>query len=69
MYHFFSFFHRVLLLTDALALSASQFVHKEKKSQLIYSSMHSAGPELTKRTYTRLEDNLEYATGATGINF
>ena len=48
--------HRVLL-THALALSASQFVHKEK-SQGIYTSMHSAGLELTKLTYTRLEDNL-----------
>ena len=45
-----------MLLTHALALSASQFVHK-KKSQL-YTSMHSAGLELTKLTYTRLEDNL-----------
>ena len=51
-----STFHRVLL-THALALSASQFVHK-KKSQRIYTSMHSAGLELTKLTYTRLEDNL-----------
>ena len=49
-------FHRVLL-THALALSASQFVHK-KKSQRIYTSMHSVGLELTKLTYTRLEDNL-----------
>ena len=48
--------HRVLL-THALALSASQLVHK-KKSQQIYTSMHSAGLELTKLTYTRLEDNL-----------
>ena len=39
------------------ALSASQYVHK-KKSQRIYTSMHSAGLELTKLTYTRLEDNL-----------
>ena len=51
-----SIFHRVLL-THALALSASQFVHK-KKSQRIYTSIHSAGLELTKLTYTRLEDNL-----------
>ena len=28
------------------------------KSQRIYTSMHSAGLELTKLTYTRLEDNL-----------
>ena len=51
-----SIFHRVLL-THALALSASQFVHK-KKSQRIYTSLHSAGLELTKLTYTRLEDSL-----------
>ena len=51
-----SIFHRVLL-THALALSASQFVHK-KKSHRIYTSMHSAGLELTKLTYTTLEDNL-----------
>ena len=49
-------FHR-MMLTHALALSASQFVH-EKKSQRIYASMHSAGLELMKLTYTRLEDNL-----------
>ena len=55
-FHCSSIFHRVLL-THALALSASQFVHK-KKSQRIYTSMHSAGLELTKLTYTRLEDNL-----------
>ena len=46
-----------VLLTHALALSACQFVHK-KKSQRIYTSKHSAGLELTKLTYTRLEDNL-----------
>ena len=55
-FHCSSIFHRVLL-THALALSASQFVHK-KKSQRIYTSMHSAGLELTKLTYTGLEDNL-----------
>ena len=54
--HCSSIFHRVLL-THALALSASQFVHK-KKSQRIYTRLHSAGFELTKLTYTRLEDNL-----------
>ena len=54
--HCSSIFHRVLL-THALALSASQFVHK-KKSQRIHTSMHSAGLELTKLTYTRLENNL-----------
>ena len=54
--HCSSIFHRVLL-THALALSAGQFVHK-KKFQRIYTSMHSAGLELTKLTYTRLEANL-----------
>ena len=47
--HCSSIFHRVLL-THALALSASQVVHK-KKSQRIYTSMHSAGLQLTKLTY------------------
>ena len=37
------FFDR-MMLTHALALSASQFVHK-KKSQRIYTSMHSVGHE------------------------
>ena len=54
--HCSSIVHR-MLLTRALALSASQFVHK-KKSKRIYTSMHSAGLELTKLTYTRLQDNL-----------
>ena len=54
--HCSSIFHR-MLPTHALALSASQFVHK-KKSQRIYTSMHSAGLELTKLIYTRLDDNL-----------
>ena len=40
-----------------LALSASQFVHK-KNSPRIYTSIHSGGFELTKLTYTRLEDKL-----------
>ena len=53
--HCTSIFHRVLL-THALALSASQFVRK-KKSQRIYTSMHSVGLDLTKLTYTRLEHN------------
>ena len=53
--HCSSIFYRVLL-THALALSASQFVRK-KKSQRKYTSMHSAGLEVTKPTYhTRLED-------------
>ena len=55
-FHCSSIFHR-MLLTHALVLSASQFVHK-KKSQRIYTNMHSVGLELTKLTYTRLEDNL-----------
>ena len=50
-----SIFHRVLL-THALAFSASQFVHK--KTSPHESSMRSAGLELTKLTCTRLEDNL-----------
>ena len=54
--HCSSIFHRVLL-THALALSASQFVRK-KKSPRIYTRMHSGVFELTKLTYTRLEDNL-----------
>ena len=33
------------------------FVHK-KKPLRIYASMHSGGLELTRLTYTRLEDNL-----------
>ena len=54
--HCSSIFHRVLL-THVPALSASQSVHK-KKSRRTYTSMHSAGLELTKLSYTRLEDNL-----------
>ena len=54
-FHCSTIFHGVLL-THALALSASQFVHK-KKSQRIYTSKHSGGFVLTKLTYTRLEDN------------
>ena len=46
-----------MLLTHALALSASQFVRK-KKSPRIYTSIHWGGFELTKLTYTGLEDNL-----------
>ena len=46
-----------LLLTHALALSASLFVHKKKSQRIYTSSMHSAGLELTNLTYTRLEDN------------
>ena len=56
--HCSSIFHRVLL-SHALALSASQIEQvRKKKSPRIYSSMHSGGFDLTKLTYTRLEDNL-----------
>ena len=54
--HSSSTFDRVLL-THALALSASQFVH-ETKSRQMYTSMRSGGLELAKLIYTRLEDNL-----------
>ena len=54
--HCSSIFHRVLL-THALAFSASQFVRKNK-SPPIYTRMQSGGIELTKLTCTRLEDNL-----------
>ena len=54
--HRSSIFHRGLL-THALAFSASQFVRK-RTSPRIYTSIHSGGFELTKMTYTRLEDNL-----------
>ena len=43
--------------SHALAFSASQFVRK-KNSPRMYTSMHLGGFELTKLTYTRLEDNL-----------
>ena len=46
--HCSSIFHRVLL-THAPALSASQFVDK-KKSQRIYTSMHSLGGARTHKT-------------------
>ena len=61
--HCWSIFHRVLL-THALALSASQFVHKKKSQRVYYTSMPSAGLELTKLTDhqvyipgSRTEDN------------
>ena len=61
-------FHRVLLLmTHALALSASQFVHK-KKSPRNYANMRSGVFELTKPTCTRLEDDLIRHRGATGVH-
>ena len=46
--HYSSIFHRVLL-THALALSASQFVHK-KKSPRIYSSEYALGGIRTHET-------------------
>ena len=55
--HCASTFHRVLL-THALALSASQFVHNKKPPRIHTSCMHSGGFELMKLTHTRLEDNL-----------
>ena len=51
--HCSSILNRVLL-TDALALSASQF----EKSPRSYTSMHSGGLEFAKLTCTRLQDNL-----------
>ena len=54
--HCSSIFYR-MLLTHALALSASQFVPK-KNSQRVNTSMHSVGLELTKLIDTRLEDYL-----------
>ena len=51
------FFIGVLLITHALAFSASQFVHK-KKSPTNLSEYALGGLELTNLTYTRLEDNL-----------
>ena len=55
--HCSSIFHPVLL-THALALSASRFAHKKKFPRFLYTSMHSGGLELTKLTYTRFDDNL-----------
>ena len=51
------FFHRGVLLTHALALSASQFVHKKSPYEFTQACTRE-GLELTKLTYTRLEDNL-----------
>ena len=59
--HCLSIFHRVLL-TRALALSASQFVTK-KKSPRTFTSMYSGGYELSKLTYSRLDDNLKRHRG------
>ena len=47
-----------MLLSRAIALSASQFVHKKISQQIHTSTHYSAGLELTKLTYTRLKDNL-----------
>ena len=55
--HCSSNFHRVLL-THALALSAQLNLCTQEKIPMNYTSMHSAGLELTKLTYIRLEDNL-----------
>ena len=33
-------------------------IYAQEKSQQVFTSMHSTGLELTKLTYTRLEDNL-----------
>ena len=51
-----------MLLTHAFALSASQFVHKQK-SLRIFMSMHSGGLELAKLAYSRHEDNLRRHRG------
>ena len=55
--HCSSIFHRVLL-THALSRFSQVNLCTRKKSQRIYTSMHSTGFELTKLTHTRLEDNL-----------
>ena len=52
-----SIFHR-LLLAHALALSECQFVRKKKSPRIYMSSLCTQGFELTKLTYTRLENNL-----------
>ena len=57
--HWSSIFHQVLL-THAIALSASQLVHKMTN----YTSTHSEEFEHTKSAYTRLEDVTWYAIGA-----
>ena len=54
--HCSSIVYRVLL-TRALALTARQFVHK-KKFPRMNTEYASGGLELTKLTYTRLEDDL-----------
>ena len=59
--HCSSSFHRVLrtAVTHALALPASQFVHKKKSPRMYTTSMHSGGSNSQSwSTYTRLEDNL-----------
>ena len=52
-----------MLLTNAFALSASQYVHK-KKPLRVYTSMHSGGLELTKLTIAGTRTTC-YTTGAT----
>ena len=50
-----SFYHRVSLTHSRSRPFRKSIVHK-KKSLRMYTSMRSAGLELTKLTYTRLED-------------
>ena len=57
---------RRVLQAHALAISASQFVRKQK-SQRVFTSMHSVLLELTKLTYTRLEDKLRSHRGDRNI--
>ena len=52
-----STFHRALL-THALALSASRFVHEKKNPHECTRVHYSAGLELTKPTCARLEDTV-----------
>ena len=56
--HCSSIFHRVLL-THALArFPRVNLCTRKSPHEFIYEYMHSGGFELTKLTYTRLEDNL-----------
>ena len=66
--HRSSIFHRVLL-THALAFSASQFVHKINSPRIYTSRQYALGGfELTKLTYTRLGDNLIRRRGDRVLN-
>ena len=56
-FHCSSIFHRVLL-THALSCAFRKSIWAQEKSQRNHTNMHSAGLELTKLIYTRLEDNL-----------